>query len=205
MSDRFGRVLHVDADAYAFHNVEHILVDGEVPSAARRQGACETQEQICTPKPVSNFMLISPNATIWKQIDSMLKILNSGHDGPDETIQFQFAEHISLLSPSHITYFDCFERMSDDNLTAAGYDSNNLPGIVHLGVPGKDMINDFKKKGWDGAGGTVFQGQRFKQKMLDKTREIYSSAEVQALLKVLDSESTRVESRSVSQYSDMCD
>lgn len=206
MSDRFGRVLHLDADAYAFHNVERILVDGAVPSAARRQGVCNKQEHICTTTPVSNFMLISPNATIWKQIVEKLEILNSqGGQGPDETIQFQFAEHVGLLSPSNITYFDCFKHMPDDNLTAAGYDVDNLPGIVHLGVPGKAMINDFKKKGLDGAGSTVFQGQRFKQKIWDKTKEIYSSEEVQAMMKALDSKSTRAEAESIHRYSDICD
>jgi hypothetical protein len=216
MSGRFDRVLHVDADAYAFQNVEHILRDGVVPSAARRQGPCSDLSRLCTKQPVSNFMLITPNATIWKQIFGSIDVLNKLSKeefakvrNKEETMQFDFHRHVNLLSPSDVTYFDCFKVMSDDTLTAYGYNLRHLPSIVHLGIQFKEKVSHIEKHRLNGAAADRLFESQFQRTIWDRTKRLAASTDVQEMVNVLNLRRQRrlssKSSESTSSSSNICD
>jgi len=191
MTNRFGRVLHIDADAFVFENVDEILEKAEVPSVARRMGGCKHSEQICSSQPVSNFMVLSPDVTIWNKLTEKLDALNdiNPKKSPDETIQFNYHEHVNLLSPQDAIYSDCFWNQDDSQLSAAGLDVNNLPRIVHLGRAGKTMINQMKQNAGRIRARLETEKKSMALKLLDKAESLQGLQTVQAILKVLDKES----------------
>jgi len=219
MGDRFDRLLHVDADAYVWKNIEDVLETGHIPSAARRMLGCMSKQEMCNHAPVSNFMLMKPNATIMDGLLEVIHNLNSVTNlelkhSIDECIQFDFyKEPVNLFSPQDISYFDCFSNHNDTTLRQMGMDTNKIPKIVHLGIPGKQMIQQHR-----GANAQEKEqirdriqksGSVMRLNVWDKTESLNTSPEVQQMLKVISSKAKEFAlTRSVTEsamFNDMCE
>lgn len=213
MTEHFDRVFHFDVDAYVFDNVDDILETREVPSVARRMGGCSHPEKICSTQPVSNFMLISPDQTIWNKVTEKLDKLNADVNlkkAPDETLQFNYHEKIHLLPPSDAIYSDCFWNQNSKQLSEYGLDADHIPRIVHLGRAGKIMLDNMLKNPEALRARLERQEQAMALKVLDKAEALQARDDVQAMLKVLaenaKEETTKDFARIASkeQYTDVC-